>query len=188
MAATNSKPIIERAALALFVREGFDAATTKQIAAEAGVSEGAIYRHFPSKDALAGKLFIEIHRKLTDVVNAAAAAQIGIDAQAEAVVKAYCAAADEDWLLYAFHLLSLHRFLHMWQQHGDDPVTAIERIIANAMQRGEIPKRDPQVVAGMALGVVTQVAQHVAHTRLKGPLSRYAPDFVLGVRAVLKAG
>jgi AcrR family transcriptional regulator len=185
--AGNSKSIIERAALALFVREGFDAATTKAIAAEAGVSEGAIYRHFESKDALAGKLFIQIHRRLTDVVNEAVRSHIGIDAQAEAVVRAYCAAADEDWLLYSFHLLSLHRFLHLWEHGGDDPVTAVERIVIAAMDAGEIPRRDPQVVAGMALGVVTQVAQHVAHTRIKGPLCAHLPEFVNGVRAVLHA-
>ena len=49
----SAKPRIERAALEVFVRDGVDAATTKAIAAQAGVSEGAIYRHWRSKDELA---------------------------------------------------------------------------------------------------------------------------------------
>jgi TetR/AcrR family transcriptional regulator len=40
------------AALDLFSRKGFDGATTKEIAAAAGVTEAIIFRHFPSKQAL----------------------------------------------------------------------------------------------------------------------------------------
>jgi AcrR family transcriptional regulator len=37
------------AALELFSRKGFGGATTKEIAASAGVTEAIIFRHFPSK-------------------------------------------------------------------------------------------------------------------------------------------
>src|SRR5271166_6656252 len=40
------------AALELFSRKGFDGATTKEIAAAAGVNEAIIFRHFPNKQAL----------------------------------------------------------------------------------------------------------------------------------------
>ena len=40
------------AALDLFSRKGFGGATTKEIAAAAGVTEAIIFRHFPSKQAL----------------------------------------------------------------------------------------------------------------------------------------
>ncbi|HEV2448036.1 MAG TPA: TetR/AcrR family transcriptional regulator [Candidatus Sulfopaludibacter sp.] len=39
-------------ALDLFSRKGFQGATTKEIAAAAGVTEAIIFRHFPSKQAL----------------------------------------------------------------------------------------------------------------------------------------
>src|SRR5689334_20104635 len=39
-------------ALNCFSRKGFDGATTKEIAAAAGVTEAIIFRHFPSKQAL----------------------------------------------------------------------------------------------------------------------------------------
>ena len=42
----TTKAKIERAALQLFAEHGVDGVSTKQIAAAAGISEGAIYRHF----------------------------------------------------------------------------------------------------------------------------------------------
>lgn len=39
-------------ALDVFSRKGFDGATTKEIAVEAGVTEAIIFRHFPTKQAL----------------------------------------------------------------------------------------------------------------------------------------
>jgi len=46
------KGAILRAAARMFVRKGVDAATMQEIAAEADLSAGAIYRYFPSKDDL----------------------------------------------------------------------------------------------------------------------------------------
>jgi AcrR family transcriptional regulator len=187
MAGADTRTQIERAALRLFVRDGFDAATTRSIAAEAGISEGAIYRHFRSKDELAGALFLAIHRRLTDVIESAAADAKGIDDQAEAAVRAYCAVADEDWLLYSFHLLQLHRFLPLWEETGRDPVTAVEKMIARAIRANEIPKGDPAVLAAMALGIVSQTAQNIAYGRIKPPLGAHAHAFVAAIRAVLRA-
>jgi AcrR family transcriptional regulator len=56
----GTKDKLLRAALTLVARDGFGAATTAAIAAEAGVAEGTLYRHFPSKD----DLFIEAYRRL----------------------------------------------------------------------------------------------------------------------------
>ena len=187
MSAADTRALIERAALGLFVQEGYDAATTRSIAAAAGVSEGAIYRHFRSKEDLAGQLFSGIHRRLTKVIQDAAATASGIDARVAAAVSAYCAVADEDWLLYSFHLLGLHRFLPLWEETGDDPVSAVEAIISEAIMAGEIPPGDPALLAAMALGVVTQSAQNLAYGRIKPPLLAHAPAFSAAISALLRA-
>lgn len=40
----------------LFARLGFDAVTTKQLAAAADVATGALYHHFPTKEAIYGEV------------------------------------------------------------------------------------------------------------------------------------
>ncbi|MET3667324.1 TetR/AcrR family transcriptional regulator [Caulobacter sp. 1776] len=184
----SAKPRIERAALEAFVVEGVDATTTKTIAARAGVSEGAIYRHWKSKDDLAVGLFMDCHRRLSTLIETEAAAADGINAKAAALVKAYCAVADEDWLLFSFHLLQLHHFLPYYQEDGRDPVTLIEDVIKRAMINAELPPGDPRVLAAMAIGVIGQTAQNKAYGRLGGDaLSAHAPLMTAAVKAVLFA-
>lgn len=176
---------IERAALGAFAARGIDAATTREIAAGAGLSEGALYRHYPSKQAIARGLFIAIHERLAGLVRATTATGLAIEDQADAIVRAYCRTADEDWTLFAFHLLSTAHFLPT--PPGDDnPVAAIEDVVRLAMARGEIAAGDPALVAAMALGVVLQPALHKAHGRLDGPLLPLAPQLARAVVAVLK--
>ncbi len=52
LAATDRRRQLLETALDLFSRKGFGGATTKEIAAAAGVTEAIIFRHFPSKQAL----------------------------------------------------------------------------------------------------------------------------------------
>ena len=52
MHASERRQQLLEAALEVFSRKGFDGATTKEIAAAAGVTEAIIFRHFPSKLAL----------------------------------------------------------------------------------------------------------------------------------------
>lgn len=47
---------IVRAAMACFSREGFHGTSMQQICAEAGMSPGALYRYFPSKESLIGAI------------------------------------------------------------------------------------------------------------------------------------
>lgn len=182
--ARDTRARIERAALDLFVARGVDAATTRDIAAAAGVSEGAIYRHFDGKDELASAIFLEIHTRLAALVREAAAQKPDLAAQARAVVEAYCATADADFPLFTFHLLYAHRFMPT-PDGVDNPVAAIEDLVAAAMRRREIPRRDPALAAGMALGVVLQTALQISYGRLASPLSAYAADMTAGALAAL---
>ena len=64
---------IYQAALALFRERGFDAATMRDIAAAAGMSLGAAYHYFPSKDAIVLAYYEQISEETEKRVRAAIA-------------------------------------------------------------------------------------------------------------------
>ncbi len=183
--ARNARPKIERAALKLFVSEGVDAATTREIADEAGVSEGALYRHYKGKDELALALFMETHNRLGEMMQDALLASGTIEEKVRRAVTAYCNLADEDWLLFSFHLVSLNRFLPHDTRRDDDPVTVLEKLLAMMMANGDIPKADPAVTAAMCLGVVMQAGQNKIYSRLPGPFSQHIDAFTRAILAII---
>ncbi|MEE9381024.1 MAG: TetR/AcrR family transcriptional regulator [Hyphomonadaceae bacterium] len=183
--ARNARPKIERAALKLFVSEGVDAATTREIADEAGVSEGALYRHYKGKDELALALFMETHNRLGEMMQEAFLAPGTIEEKVRRAVATYCNLADEDWLLFSFHLVSLNRFLPHDTKRDDDPVTVLEKLLAMMMANGDIPKADPAVTAAMCLGVVMQAGQNKIYSRLPGPFSQHIDAFTRAILAII---
>lgn len=181
----NAKPRIERAALKLFVNSGVDAATTRQIASQAGVSEGALYRHYKGKDELALALFLETHNRLGEMLGEALATSGSVEDRIRRAVTAYCELADEDWLLFSFHLVSLNRFLPHDTRRADDPLSRFEAILKAMMDAGEIPAADPALTTAMCLGIITQAGQNKIYNRLPGPFSAHIEPFTRAILAIL---
>jgi len=184
--ARNARPKIERAAMQLFVDQGIDASTTRQIADQAGVSEGALYRHYEGKDALALSLFMHAHQKLSDMLLGAFADGGDLQTRVRRAVAAYCQFADEDWLTCSFHLVSMNRFLPHDVRRSDDPVSRTEQLLSALMTDGQIPKGDPAILAAMALGVVTQAGQNKIYNRLPGPMSQHVDSFTRAILAIVQ--
>jgi AcrR family transcriptional regulator len=68
----------------ILVREGFEAASTNRIAAEAGVSIGSLYQYFPTKEALVASV-IERHKQDMLTMLRAAVARVADKPVAEAM-------------------------------------------------------------------------------------------------------
>lgn len=183
--ARNARPKIERAALKLFVNEGVDAATTREIAEEAGVSEGALYRHYKGKDELALALFMETHNRLSKMLVEAWTASGSVEERVKRAVAAYCNLADEDWLLFSFHLVSLDRFLPHDVRRDDDPVSVTEALIQDLIDKNEIPNCNPAVMSGMVLGVLMQSGNNKIYSRLPGNMSDHVDAFSKAILAIL---
>lgn len=184
--ARNARPKIEKAALELFIRDGVDAATTRNIADNAGVSEGALYRHYKGKDELALALFMETHNRLGEMMLVAFTEPGSIEDKVRRAVTAYCTFADEDWLSFSYHLVSLNRYLPHDTKRDDDPVSVVEKLIEHLMQTGDIPKGDPAILAAMSLGVVMQPGLNKIYSRLPGPFSQHVETFTRAIMAILR--
>ena len=188
----TTKARIERSALVLFVARGVDGVSVKEIAGLAGITDAAIYRHFASKAELAEGLMLEIHERLTGLVRDVAARDLPFRGKITALVSEYCAAADDDWQLFAYHLLHLHHFPNLFTpgsgkvKRHDSPVTACTVMLERAVEDGDITPGNIELLASMVLGIVLQAASAKAYLRLQGPLSIYAAEFDKAVWAVLR--
>lgn len=181
----TTKARIERAALQLFASHGMDGVSIKQIAEACTISDGAMYRHFKSKDALARLMFEAIHKKLLDMVASHLKPDASLEEIARALVTAYCTLADEDPAQFTYHLTHRNYFIAASGDGGADPSDLMTDCIAQAMERDEIPQGDPELRSAMALGVVMQAAEYSLYGRIERPLSAHIDQFTRGIMAVL---
>lgn len=187
----STKARIERAALTLFVERGVDGVAVREIAAKVGITDAAIYRHFKSKADLAESLMLAIHEQLTELVRNVGNKDVPFRTKITHLVNDYCAAADDDWDLFSYHLLHLHHFPHLFAGENSShvrrvgPISVCANMLKQAVEEGEIVPGNTQLLASMVLGIVLQAASAKAHLRLRGPLSIYAPEFDKAVWAVL---
>jgi AcrR family transcriptional regulator len=106
--AAETSSAIRRAALRCFARAGVDGSTTRDIAREMGLTEGALYRHFASKDEIARSVFEECAGKLVARLEGGIAGARGFAARVEAAVRAFFEFAAEDEA--SFRLLAHDHF------------------------------------------------------------------------------
>src|SRR6195256_5871328 len=140
--AEETKARVERAALTLFVARGVAETTTKEIAMASSIAEGTIYRYFPSKERLALDLFLRHHRALAEALTEAHKSAKGLRVKIDAIVGCYCAWADRDWTLFAYHLLNQHSFLTQVPGVPPNPVKVVGEVTAGARKGGDVPRRN----------------------------------------------
>jgi AcrR family transcriptional regulator len=134
----QTKELIARTALALFVEKGIDGATIRDIAAAAGIAEGTLYRHYAGKDALAWELFSKNYTAFALELDRIQAGQASLRAKLEAMVGQFCAFFDDDPVLFSYLLLAQHGQLQKVTPEMPNPVEVVRQVLA----RGDGPGRD----------------------------------------------
>jgi len=185
--ATGVKDKVDRAAIDLFAAHGIDGVSIADIAARAGVAQGALYRHYRSKDELAERLFSAAYRQAGDDLTAIAAAERGFAARIAAMVAHFCALYDRDAPLFRFMLLAQHKLLPTVNFAAPGPGAAIEAAVADAVRRGEIAAVDSATATAAILGIVLQTALFHIYGHIGGPLAPRAPALAHAAVAAVAA-
>jgi AcrR family transcriptional regulator len=180
---------IEAAALALFAERGVDGASMRDLAREVGLTEGAIYRHFASKEELARALFLRHYGALAREIETVRAAGLPFEARVRALVDLFVQRFDADPAAFAYVLISQHAHLGgLDRQSPDNAVEALARVLRDAMAAGEIPYADIDLVTALALGLVVQPAIFRIYGRLDQPPSAHADAIAAAVFGLLRGG
>jgi len=125
MRCKGTKEKILEASLRLFSEKGIRETTIKDIAKEVGITEGAIYRHFKSKEEIVLGLFSsyseELYNRLISVV------------KEEAPYKERFYKAVETFLSFAFENPSAFKYLNIFHYLRAEDIKGFERLPKDAL-------------------------------------------------------
>lgn len=168
------KGAIERSALELFVEKGVDGTSIRDIAARAGVTEGALYRHHKSKDDLVRALFFENYQGFAKMIAKIQGMNLGFDKMIAKIIEAFFTFYDEDHYVFEFVMLVRHKLLEEVRADEKNPVELVSRMLREAMKKGEIPSQNTDLSTQLLIGMVMQTAIGQHYGRVKGPLINHA--------------
>ncbi len=161
-------------ALRLFVEQGFAETTTRDIAKAAGITEGAIYRHFESKDEIGWELFHANYAIMAARLEALIAANPDFRAALKAIIVALCRLFDSEPDRFRYLLLAQHNFLSRVTAETPSPIKVLRGLIGKAIAAGEIGIADAPLATAIAQGPLLIAAQSVVYGAIPPPLAAAA--------------
>ena len=181
------KTKVERAAVDLFAANGFDGVSIADIAAMAGVSQGALYRHYPSKEELGWALFSTAYLRTGEELDRIRTGGAEFEAAVTAMIAHFCALYDEDSALFRFMLLTQHGFLPRIPSGSRTPVDAVVDLVGDAVTKNRLKPIDPALGAAVIMGIILQCATFHIYGRLGGSLGARAPALARAALAAVAA-
>ena len=184
---TDTKERIERSALRLFVERGVAETSIREIARDAGVSQGAMYNHYVSKEELAWELFSRNFSEIGVELRHLSAERQGIAAKLKAMIRHVFRRFDQDWVLVSYVFFARHLHMARVTRKLGNPYLVFRLVIAEAMKSGEIPKQDVELATSMVTGTVIQTIDTKILRRLDGALEQRAEAVAEGCLRLLRA-
>ncbi len=160
--------ILEAARLA-FASSGYHRTLVDDVAREAGVSKGAVYVHFPSKEDLFLALLDDSAATLAERVVSAIASARGARGRVEAALQAALGAFEENEALTRLLLLESVGLSPQVERRRWELRCALAALIQGyldeAVAEGDIPPQDTALAAAAWLGAVSEVVLRWLHER-----------------------
>ena len=160
---------IEKAAMELFSRKGLAAVTIKDIALKAGCAEGALYRHYTSKENMA----YELHKrelkifgiKLRKVFKSNGSYSERLKKGVEVFYRFF----DEDRTTFSYILLSQHNFPESEPLEREyNPIDLVINFVEDGVKAGEFKIENSRLGAYMIIGIFMQPLSMNIYGRLEG--------------------
>jgi AcrR family transcriptional regulator len=193
MTPTDTRRRILDVALASFLADGYEQTTIAQIRKRSGTSNGALFHHFPSKEAIAGALHVEalasFQQGLWDLVS-----------RKPESLRAAVRAVLEHQLTWTERNADLARFIYArghldWDTAAGAELAARNRDLAAAFRQwmaplvasGEIRPRPMLLTTAIVSGPAHSIAQRWLAGHLDRPLISFVDDLTDAACAGLAA-
>jgi AcrR family transcriptional regulator len=150
-------------ATALFAESGYRDTPIEAVMRAAEVSKGALYHHFPGKDALFEAVLEHVNGRVTARVLEALAGLTDPVAELRAGVTAWIRLAG-DPVVQQVVLIDAPAVLgwERWRELDEGPLAAARAGLAEAARRGTVDPRHVEVFAHALVASVTEIATMVA--------------------------
>jgi AcrR family transcriptional regulator len=182
----KTQTAIVNAATRIFGERGFAATTMDDIAAGARVAKGAVYHHFPTKEALFEAVFEQVSLELIADLDRISRAEKDVLAAMAAGTQAYFAACSKGptgqiILRDGPAVLGWERWREIDGKHfgGKFP-----RVLEAAMNAGLIARQPVEPLARLLLGAVTEAAVACASG---GDIAKTGAEYARAFRSLLDA-
>jgi AcrR family transcriptional regulator len=156
MARPSREKQIREAALSCFARLGYEGTRVRHIADEAGVSEAALYRHWKSKEELAGSVFADGMRGYAAELEQAAQAPGPTPERLARVVHRMLDLYRDEPNLSVFLIEQQPRFIGALPPRFPYPLHVVESVVKAGQRAKDVKPGDPRLIAAIALGCVTR--------------------------------
>jgi AcrR family transcriptional regulator len=163
---TDTRDRLERAAIRLFVQKGVTETSVRDIANAVDITEGALYRHFPSKDELVWRVFEHHYVAFAHRLHALAEEATSAHDKLRQMIRGFCEAHDEDPVLFRFLLFVQHGQLPKLAPGTLTPVDVMRGMLEAAIAAREIPEQHPGLATALIFGVVLEPAQFAAYGQI----------------------
>jgi len=182
---TDTRQRIEAAAIHLFVEKGVVETTIRDIARAVDISEGALYRHFISKEELVWQLFEQHYVEFAGSLWSLAEGEPTARGKVAAMIRGFCRAHDDNPELFRFLLFVQHGQLAKLGADTPTPVSAVRAVLNSAIASGEIPAQPADLATALVFGVVLQPVQFAAYGRLPSDMGSMSERLIAAAWAAV---
>ena len=198
MTQNDTRQRILDVALACFLADGYEQTTIAQIRKRSGTSNGALFHHFPTKEAIAGALYVDaiasfqqglwdlVSRKpraLREAVHGAIAHQLGWTEQNPDLARFIYARGHLDWNTAAGAELAAR---------NRDLAAAFREWVAPLVESGEVRPAPMLLITSVVSGPAHAIAQRWLAGQVDRPLTSFVDALTdaacAGLRATAPSG
>jgi AcrR family transcriptional regulator len=149
----SRKDEILQAALECFAELGYDATRVRHVADRAGVSEAALYRHYPSMQVLAQELFTHHFAAFAERLDEATSTG-NTEERLRQAIRTTLATYRADPAAFTFAMLRTPMLLPNLPAGTRYPIEILERVIQGGQRSREVRAGQPNLLAAIFLGCV----------------------------------
>ena len=183
-----TQKLIFKKSMELFVIKGYHNTSLRDIAAECGISTGAIYHHFNSKEEIAVKLFDDMVLFLSKLFEETLNSKKETKHKIKELVFNLIKIAEEDKIILEYALNIKHNEIIKVGKPicSSGPFEILRKYLKKEMQKGNIKKMDSYVATVCLTGIPVRIIQIKWDDVIKKDLDVYKEEIFEAVWKTLK--